>query len=106
MSAKVEVRTERLEKNVRLLATRIADVEAHFEEEKERITAEIRRRNKQLKDELDAFMLAFEAEKADRLRREAAIVKRQADHETVTEQRFAAERVRRSRRPQCAHPCL
>lgn len=94
LQAKLEVRTERMEASMKLLAERMSDFEGHVDSEKLRITNEIRERNRRLKEQLADFIKTFEAEKEDRLQREAAIVKRLADHEQEVSQRFAEERVR------------
>lgn len=57
--------------------------------------AEVERRNTDLAAKLEAFHEVFEAERAERRRREAAIEARIAGAEHDSEEAFAAERARR-----------
>lgn len=75
------------------MAERLSSLEEEFEKEKIRVTKDIEDRNRELTLQLKDFQELFEKERQSRLEREAAIVKRLADHEHLVQEKFQSERV-------------
>jgi len=85
----------RLEEQVAATRRRLDELEVSFAADRDRVLAEVERRNTDLAAKLEAFHEVFEAERAERRRREAAIEARIAGAEHDSEEAFAAERARR-----------
>lgn len=79
------------------LEQRIQSVEDKFEADRERVMADLKRRNEALVKSLEEFRAAFEAEKKARIERETALLNRIAEEEHISFQRFDTERAERER---------
>jgi hypothetical protein len=85
----------RLDAAIASTRTRLEEIQAKFDEDRERVLAEVERRNLELAAKLEEFHEVFEAERAERRRREAAIETAIAGAEHASEEEFASERSRR-----------
>jgi len=79
-------------KSVDALHVRVAALEAAFEADRERVMADVKRRNEELVVSLREFNATFEAERAARMDREARILDRVAKEEHESLRRFDDER--------------
>ena len=95
LTAALASQKERLEGMIAATRARLDEVQAGFEADRDRVLAEVERRNKDMAEKLEAFHEVFEAERAERRRREAAIEARVAGAEHESDESFAAERARR-----------
>ena len=89
---------EQLQVKIDALVVRIAELEADFAVEKERIPREIEERGRILTAQLEAFQEAFEAERARRLVREEELRVQLTDHEHVVSEKFEKERSEREQK--------
>lgn len=124
----LEDRRSTLQANIDALHERVGRLEAQFEADRASTMAEVEARNKELTDKLEAFQVicslvlphsprallipppprivqaAFDAEKKDRLEREARIQANLSKHEHETFQQFELERVRANVEVCCVFP--
>jgi SF-assemblin/beta giardin len=74
------------------LHRRIDEVEVKFESDRERVMADVKKRNDELLENLRAFAAVFEAERKSRMEREQRILDRLAKQEHESIKRFDDER--------------
>lgn len=74
------------------LHRRIDEVEVKFEKDRERVMADVKKRNDELLENLRAFAAVFEAERKSRMEREQRILDRLAKQEHESIKRFDEER--------------
>lgn len=97
METQLRQRTVQLQANIDAVNRRVDELEAKFEEDKARMSAEIKERNEQLTKQLLDFQEVFEAEKKSRLERESKIASNLATHEAETKESFEGERSKREK---------
>jgi hypothetical protein len=88
LESQLQEKTVMLKQNLEDMSKQLQRLEADFEQEKIRVTKDIEDRNRELTLQLKAFQELFEAERASRLEREAAIVARLAAHEHMVQEQF------------------
>jgi hypothetical protein len=98
LEARMTEKFEQLQVQIDALVVRIAELEAEFAVEKERIPREIEERGRILTAQLEAFQEAFEEERARRLVREEELRVQLTDHEHVVSERFEKERSEREQK--------
>ena len=98
LEARMTEKFEQLQVQIDALVVRIAELEAEFAVEKERIPREIEERGRILTAQLEAFQEAFEEERARRLVREEELRVQLTDHEHVVHERFEKERSEREQK--------
>ena len=98
LEARMTEKFEQLQVQIDALVVRIAELEAEFAVEKERIPREIEERGRILTAQLEAFQEAFEEERARRLVREEELRVQLTDHEHVVSERFQKERSEREQK--------
>lgn len=94
MEGLLEDRKSHLQANIDALNERVARLEEKFQADKEATLKDIAERNAELTRKLEEFQVLFEAERQDRLVREAKIQENLSKHEHETFVRFDEERVR------------